>query len=76
MDRGLRFGEPDKFGLHFASLMHQLVKTVLSVGSRFAQNDWTSLDAGSQANTLSRDSFPIAFHVELLDVGWETKQSL
>ena len=74
--RILRFSEADELCGDDPSLMHQLVETVLSVRSWLTKDDWACFDSWSKAYSLTSHSFSIAFHVELLNVGWKFKQSL
>src|SRR5271166_91997 len=55
-------------------LMNQLVERVLTVGSRFAPVNETRLVAHSLP--VERDMLAIAFHRQLLKVGWEPFQIL
>lgn len=68
-DGGLGLLEPDKFCRDDGSLMQKLVKRVLTVGSRFAENQGSELMA--EEVTVNCDGFSIGLHVELLDVGNE-----
>src|SRR5271165_6653815 len=56
------------------SLMNQLVERVLTVGSRFAPVDGTGLVAHSLP--VERDMLAIAFHRQLLKIGWKPFQIL
>ena len=49
------------------SLVGQLEKRVLRIGARFAENHRTSRFAKQASFCIHR--FPVAFHVQLLDMG-------
>lgn len=72
--RSLRFGKSNEFDRNGSALMEQLEETVLSVRAWLPKvyNCCFIL----QNLPLLVDSFPVAFHIELLDVGGEFGQSL
>jgi len=72
----LRLGVSDKLSWNSATLMHQLVETVLSVGSWLTENYWATVDTLCISDTVPRHSLSIAFHITLLDMSWESKKSL
>jgi len=47
---------------------------VLAVGSRFAEHDFSRLKR--QRNASEVNTFPVRFHVDLLEVGGKAEQSL
>lgn len=72
----LRFGISDELSRDYPTLMHQLVKTVLTICSWLAKNDWSCVNSLGISDSMSSHSFTIALHVTLLDVGWESQKSL
>lgn len=56
------------------TLMNQLIKRMLPIGSWFSPNDWASLDLDTLATF--RDVFSVGFHVTLLEVGSESMHVL
>ena len=76
VDWCLGFAEADEFRCNHSALVHQLVKTVLTVCSWFAKNDWASVNASVESNSVSVYTFTIALHVKLLDMRRESNQCL
>ena len=56
--------------------MHELVETVLTVGTWLSKDDRTCFDALSISDSSHIDTLAIAFHVDLLDVSSKSMQSL
>lgn len=56
--------------------MHKLIETVLSIGSWLSEDDGSAVDTLVKWNTLSGDNLTIALHITLLDVRWESQESL
>ena len=63
VSRRLRLCKADEFGCSRPSLVHQLVETVLSVGSRLAKYDRPSVDTVEKSLTVECDALSVAFHV-------------
>ena len=70
----LGFSESNEFDWDGSSLVQELEETVLSIGSRLSEVDNCCFVCNSLSFQI--DSFSIAFHVKLLDVGSELAQSL
>src|SRR6202050_1598806 len=56
------------------SLVNQLIERMLAVGSRFTPINWTRIVRN--LFSVKPDVLAIAFHRELLEVGWEAFQVL
>ena len=54
---------PDELSRDYPALVHQLVETVLPIGAGLTKDDGASLDAWTQANTVTCDTLAIAFHI-------------
>ena len=74
--RSLGFSEANEFCGHDSPLVHQLVKAVLSICARLSKNDWTSVHSIVKSGSILSDCFAVAFHIKLLDVSRESKESL
>ena len=59
-------------GVHFRPLVEQLEERMLAVGARFPPNNRTRVPRHRSA--VSSHKFPVAFHVRLLQVGWQAVQ--
>lgn len=76
VNSGLGLGESNELGWNDTPLVHELVEAVLTIGAWLSENDWTSVQALSESGSLERHSLSIALHVELLNMGRESQQSL
>ena len=74
--RGLRLSETNELGCDSATLVHQLIETMLAIRSWFTQNDRAGVNAFIEADSALAASLTIALHVKLLDVSREAEQSL
>lgn len=68
-------GQDEVCGDELGALVEQLVERVLGVGGGFAEEDW-SCSVFDELVGAARDSFPVGFHGELLEVGGETVEVL
>ena len=75
-DRSLRLAEANKFCRDTSSLVHQLVKAVLPVRAGLPKDDRTGVDASIESLSSLTNAFTVAFHVELLNMRWESDQCL
>lgn len=72
----LRLSEANELSWNNSALMHQLVKTVLAIGSWFSKYNRTSVDTCIESCSILSDSFTVALHIKLLDMRWKFKQRL
>ena len=75
-DWSLGFCITNKFSWNHTSLMHELIKTVLSVCTRLTKYNWSCINPFWISYSISCHSFTVAFHITLLNMGWESKESL
>lgn len=74
LPRTLGLSKADEFSRDGATLVHELVERMLTIGSWFAEYNWASV--GLEAFTVYGYAFAVALHVKLLHVRWEAKQGL
>jgi hypothetical protein len=68
----LRFAETNKLRRKHSSLLHLLVEAVLKVGARLTEYDRASKNTLIKPNTVPGNTLSVAFHIELLDMRWES----
>jgi len=69
----LRFSEANEFSSNDSSLVHELVKTVLTICARLAENQRTCVHTLVKSYAFLGDTLAVALHVELLYVSWKTQ---
>mmetsp|Transcript_36977 Transcript_36977/g.47542 ORF Transcript_36977/g.47542 Transcript_36977/m.47542 type:complete len:286 (-) Transcript_36977:722-1579(-) len=72
--RLLALAEPNKICWDGVALMHQLIETMLSIGSGLTEINFTSLIWEHTA--INSNTLPITFHVNLLDMCRESEERL
>ena len=63
LDWVLRLCVPDELSGDHPALVHQLVETVLSIGTGLTKDDGASFDSRTQADAVTGDTLAIAFHI-------------
>ena len=75
-DMSLRLSEANELSRDDPTLMHELVETMLTVGARLTEDNRAGLNTLGVSGSGNADSLAIALHINLLNMGRESKQSL